>query len=177
MPFDFSSLITVVLIVATLASFAIAWRNAAIRRANKRAADAARAAERLEAMRPAGLGAYEGADPQGLAWAARREIMRVLARAPHSAYIDGERVDAPALIAALSAMRYPATAHAQPLAPLKAAIATAAGQITLWLERDGDSPRDYWVFHPGLEATRAAALGLISTELLDRFEPETQAAP
>ncbi|SNB65833.1 hypothetical protein SAMN06265338_102330 [Rhodoblastus acidophilus] len=172
---DAYSLFQWVMIAAVAVFWGIALRNYLIRRQAERAAAAARDAAKLDSLRPIGLGPYEGGDPEAIAWAARREIMRVLARAPHSAVVEGERIDPAALIAALSTLHYPHAPHAPAQAPLKAVIATTAGEIVLWLERDADNRRTYWVYHPGLESTRAAPLGVISTDLLDALEPEEPA--
>ena len=176
--FSFDTLATVITAsfgVVILASLGSAIYNLHLRRKAERAAEAARDADKLDSLKPIGLSAYEGSDPQGVAWAARREIMRVLARKPHSAFVNGERVDVAALIADLATLRYPSTPHPHAQAPLKALIATAVGQITLWLERDPQDSRTYWVFHPGLDATRATALGFITTDLLDGIEAEADA--
>jgi len=175
--FSFDNLptvITAVLCAVIVLFFSSALYNSHLRRKAEREAAAARDAEKLESLRPVGLRAYEGADPQGIAWAARREIMRVLARKPHSAVVNGERVDVVALIAALTTLRYPAAPHPHAEAPIKAFIATAVGQIHIWLERDARDRRTYWVFHPGLDSTRALALGCVTTDLLDAFEPEAE---
>ena len=169
-----ATVITAVFGVVIVASFGSAIYNLHLRRKAERAAEAARDAAKLDSLKPIGLSAYEGADPQGVAWAARREIMRVLARKPHSAFVDGEHVDVAALIAALSTLRYTAAPHARAKSPLKALIATAVGQINLWLERDAEDRHTYWVFHPGLNSTRATALGFITTDLLDAFEPKAE---
>lgn len=171
---NLGNVITTVLSVVALLFFVSAGYNLHLRRKAERAAAAARDAEKLDSLRPVGLKPYEGADPQGVAWAARREIMRVLARKPHSAVVNGESVDVAALIADLATLRYTTAPHAHAKTPLKAFIATAVGQINLWLERDPEDRHKYWVFHPGLESTRATALGFISTNLLDAFEPEAE---
>jgi hypothetical protein len=171
---NLASVVTTVLSLVALLFFVSAGYNLHLRRKAERAAAAARDAEKLDSLRPVGLKPYEGADPEGVAWAARREIMRVLARKPHSAVVNGERVDVAALIAVLSTLRYPTTPHPHAQAPLKAFIATAVGQINLWLERDPEDRRTYWVFHPGLESTRATALGFVKTDLLDAFEAEAE---
>jgi len=172
---NLATLVTAVLSAVALLFFGSAAYNLHLRRKAERAAAAARDAEKLDSLRPVGLKPYEGADPEGIAWAARREIMRVFSRKPHSATVNGERVDVAALIAALSTLRYPNTPHPHVQTPLKAFVATAVGQINLWLERDAQDSRTYWVFHPGLESTRATALGFIRTDLLDAFEPEAEA--
>jgi len=163
------TLFLVVMVALVLAFWGLALRNFLIGRRNARLAEAARVAARIETLKPVGLSAFEGADAQAIAWAARREIMRVLAAKPFAVLVSENAV--PALIEPLRAMRYPAKAPAHTQPPLSAWIETAAGRIELWLARDGENARDYWVFHPGLEVTRAHALGVISTDLLDAIAP------
>jgi hypothetical protein len=166
-------LITIVLFVVAVTSIVIAVRNRRIQKRNEREAQAAR--DRENAIRLE-LPVIEAASAEVVGWVARREVMLVVAADPRSASVNGRAfLRTKALVEQFRALQHPGAGESRALKPFPAMVETAAGRIEVWLGRDSDNRRDYWVYYPRFSSTRAHAIGLISTDLLDAVELEPEA--
>jgi hypothetical protein len=161
-------MITIGLVIALFIFWGWGVRNARIRKRMEREAQAAREKEMAIRLDPAVI---EAASPEVVGWLALREMLPMVTAEPRAAWVDGRAfLNVRALAEQFQFLKHPPARPSQALAPFKAVIETAAGKIEFLLGRDSENRRDYWVFYPRYTATRAHAIGLISTDLLDFIE-------
>ena len=102
---------------------------------------------------------------------ARFEVLRFLERQSDNRIVsvNGHRVQNSAeIVNTVKNLTDLPAHHSHPIKRIAVDISDHS-QITLWLGRDSDNPREYWVFYPKHFITRSNEIGRVITPLFDAY--------
>jgi hypothetical protein len=102
---------------------------------------------------------------------AQFQVQRLLDSAPRGApvSINGQQVqNGDAVLTVLRGLRDLPAHHSHPVKKITVEVSNH-GHLLLWLGRDSDNPREYWVYYPKHLITRNNEIGRIITPLFDAY--------
>jgi hypothetical protein len=102
---------------------------------------------------------------------ARFQVQRFFESRSHGATvsINGQRVEnADEIVTALQSLSDLPAHHSHPVKTMTVEISDRT-RLLLWLGRDSDNPREYWVYYPKHLITRNNEVGRIITPLFDAY--------